>query len=355
MSRRATAALVALITVVGLTSALFYIPVPYGIFSPGPVCDALTKPTKDCPALNASSLITVSPASSDHPTSSRIGATTVNVRNGEPSIAEAVAAWLSADQAVVPREVVIPPGQDQKQVLEQGAVDMRQAQSSAVYIAEATLQLLTVKVADVRAGTPAAGVLEAGDVIEKVDGVRLDSGQALADLSARNTDPAAAFTFTISRGGVSRDVRLSRVKSPDPKAGGALIFGVSLDDDAGPLDVKVNLDPNAVGGPSAGLMLALSVYDRLTPGDLAGNVTVAGTGTIDMSGNVGPIGGIQQKMYAARHSFHATVFLAPSGDCSETKGAIPKGLRVVKVTTFDDALNAMAAVRDGKVETLPTC
>src|SRR4051794_15910191 len=99
MSRRGIAALIAFLSVLTLTAALFLVPVPYGIFSPGPVCDALAKPTSACPALNDTSLITVSPASADHPTASKIGATTVNVRNGEPSIAEAITAWLSADQA----------------------------------------------------------------------------------------------------------------------------------------------------------------------------------------------------------------------------------------------------------------
>ena len=353
--RRGVAALIALTAVVVMTCALFLVPVPYGIFSPGPVCAPLQKPTAQCPAIGADALITVSPASADHPTTSRIGATTVNVRNGEPSIAEAIAAWFSADQAVVPREVVIPPGQDQKQVLQQGAVDMKNAQSSAVYVAEASLHLLTVTITSVRPGFPAASVLAAGDVVKKVNGAPIDSATALQLLSAANTDPTAVFTFTIERGGVTRDVAVTRTKDATQGASAPLIFGIALHDDPGDLAVNVRLDPNAVGGPSAGLMLALSVYDRLTPGNLAGDVTVAGTGTIDDAGNVGPIGGIQQKMYAARHSFKASVFLAPAGDCSETKGAIPKGMRVVKVSTFTDALNAMTAIRAGNVASLPGC
>jgi len=354
MSRRGIAALIAAFAVVILTGALFLVPVPYGIFSPGPVCDALAKPTSECPALNATSLITVSPASADNPSTSRIGATTVNVRNGEPSIAEAAIAWFSADKAVVPREVVIPPGQDQDEILQQGAADMREAQSSAISVAESALGRLHVTVDSVQPGLPAASALQAGDLILSVNGTPISSRPQLLGLVAKNTDPAAPFTFAIQRAGVTQNVTLTRVKNPAPNSSG-LIFGFNMGVDTGDLKVNITLDPNAVGGPSAGLMLALSVYDRLTPGNLAGDAIVAGTGTIDEAGNIGPIGGIQQKMYAARHSFKATAFLTPAADCADTKGAIPKGLRLVKVSTFTDALNAMTAIREGNISSLPAC
>jgi PDZ domain-containing protein len=195
-------------------------------------------------------------------------------------------------------------------------------------------------------------VLQVGDVVTAFDGVKIRSAGQLTDLSAANTNPAAQFTVTVVRSGVTKQVTLGRKKDPQS---GSLLFGIQLANVPRGVKVTVTLDPNAVGGPSAGLMLSLGVYDRLTPGSLTGTAIVAGTGTIDDAGMVGPIGGIQQKMYASRHDFKARIFLAPASDCSDTKGAIPKGLQVVKVSTFDDALHALAAVRAGKTADLPHC
>ena len=108
-----------------------------------------------------------------------------------------------------------------------------------------------------------------------------------------------------------------------------------------------------VGGPNAGLLLALGIVDKLTPGALTGGAYIAGTGTIDGDGSVGRIGGIEQKVVAARQA-GATVFLVPADNCAEAVGAAPDGLRLVRVDTLLTALKALAAIRDG-VGTVPSC
>lgn len=353
MSRRSLAALITGVAVVVLGSLLFVVPVPYAILGPGPVCNTLGAGSHECPSTSGGPLITVSPASADHPDhQGKLGATTVSVFNSEPTIAHAIASWFSASDAVVPREVIIPPGQNTKQFEQQGRQEMQQAQATAVDVAEGALGLLDVEVAKVSAGYPAAGILQVGDRIVAFNGTPIHSATQLTRLSAANHNPDARFTFTIERDGTTRQVTLGRVRDPQT---GSLVFGISLKNVGHGVNASITLDPNSVGGPSAGLMLSLGVYDRLTPGSLTGNTIVAGTGTIDESGKVGPIGGIQQKMYAARHDFKASVFLAPVSDCSDAKGAIPQGLQVVKVATFDDALHALAAVRAGKTASLPHC
>ena len=102
-----------------------------------------------------------------------------------------------------------------------------------------------------------------------------------------------------------------------------------------------------VGGPSAGLMFSLGIYDKLSPDNITGGKFIAGTGTIDAQGNVGAIGGIQQKMVAARDA-GATVFLTPASNCSDTVGAVPKGLRLVKVATMQNALADLQMLRTGQ-------
>lgn len=109
-----------------------------------------------------------------------------------------------------------------------------------------------------------------------------------------------------------------------------------------------------VGGPSAGLMFALGIVDKLTPTDLTGGRFVAGTGTIDDSGKVGPIGGISMKVIAARNA-GARYFFTPSDNCAEASRNTPAGLRLIKVNTLDDALKALDQLRAGQDAALPSC
>jgi PDZ domain-containing protein len=95
------------------------------------------------------------------------------------------------------------------------------------------------------------------------------------------------------------------------------------------------------------MMIALGIYDRLTPGALTGGKNIAGTGTVNSEGEIGSIGGIRQKMYGAERS-GATHFLAPVGNCSEVVGHIPTGLTVISVRTFEEALAATEAIANGR-------
>lgn len=353
MNGRILASIIAAVSVVALTSALFVVKAPYAIFGPGPVCNAVGHGTRYCTPVDATSLITISPPSADHPSTSQLGFTTVSVESEEQPIAAVLADWLDSSKAVVPREVVVPPGENQKTVDRQNRDEMRNAQDNAIVATEALLGLNAVKIAGVQSGFPAAGALRVGDVVRTVNGKPIRSGQELINIITAVTDPKATFTFAISRSGSPMTVTVGR--RADPQEGGRLLLGVTLTDVGTGPTANITLDPAQIGGPSAGLMFALGVYDRLTPGNLAGNTVVAGTGTIDGAGAVGPIGGIQQKMYAARHDFKARVFLAPQGDCVDTKGAIPKGLQVVAVKTLSGALSALAAVRAGNTAGLPRC
>jgi PDZ domain-containing protein len=120
-----------------------------------------------------------------------------------------------------------------------------------------------------------------------------------------------------------------------------------------PFDVGINIDPR-IGGPSAGLMFSLAIYDTLTQGSLTGGKNIAGTGTIDPEGNVGPIGGIQQKIPGARDA-GAELFLVPEENCAEALTAANGDMRLARVKTLDQALEAVRTwVADPKAE-LPSC
>ncbi|WP_125963353.1 YlbL family protein [Bifidobacterium dolichotidis] len=118
--------------------------------------------------------------------------------------------------------------------------------------------------------------------------------------------------------------------------------------------VSVKLHIEDIGGPSAGMMYALGIVDKLTPQNEANGQIIAGTGTIDAEGKVGPIGGIDLKMVGAQES-GAKWFLAPADNCSQVVGHVPEGLRDVRVSTLDEAYKAVVAIGKGQGDSLPQC
>jgi PDZ domain-containing protein len=117
-----------------------------------------------------------------------------------------------------------------------------------------------------------------------------------------------------------------------------------------PLTVKISVGD--IGGPSAGMMFALGIIDKLTTLNLTGGKFIAGTGEITANGQVQAIGGIQQKMVGARDA-GATIFLAPASNCSDVDGAVPAGLRIVKVSTLSQAVSDLEALKAGR--SVPSC
>ncbi|MGW6916022.1 S16 family serine protease [Kitasatospora sp. NPDC054939] len=123
-----------------------------------------------------------------------------------------------------------------------------------------------------------------------------------------------------------------------------------------PAQVKVKVDLGAIGGPSAGQMLALGIVDKLTGdgkgGDLTGGRKIAGTGTIDADGRIGPVGGVPLKTQAAARD-GATVFLVPKGECADAEVNTPEGLQLIPVATLGEAVDALKALKSGAA--VPTC
>jgi len=178
------------------------------------------------------------------------------------------------------------------------------------------------------------------DVIATVGGARITSSQKLQEL-VQAQPPGTGLTVGYTRDGRSGTARVVTRKD----GSGTPRIGVSVTtDQPHPFDVKIDL--NEIGGPSAGLMFSLGIIDKLKPADLTGGKIIAGTGTIDDEGNVGPIGGIPQKLVGAKDA-GAQLFLVPFGNCAEAlRNAVP-GLPMAEVATVDDALTALQTFRDG--------
>jgi PDZ domain-containing protein len=344
MSRRSLTLIIAgLATVVAIAVAIF-VPVPYVILGPGPTLNTLSKDSSGQP------LITIS-GHQTYPTTGNLNMVTVSYEGGPGAnlnIFQALRAWLSPSEAVVPESELFPPGQSAQQTQQQDTAQMTGSQETATAAALTALHIpyvTQVQIVATAPGTPAAGVLRAGDIVLSVDGMAVTGESKLTSLITSH--PAGTVLhLSVLRGG--KTVQLSvRTK----ESGGKPIMGVEVQETYKfPFSVKISVGD--IGGPSAGMMFALGIIDKLTPMNLTGGKFIAGTGEITASGQVQPIGGIQQKMVGARDA-GATIFLAPAANCSDVRGAIPAGLRVAKVSTLSQAMSDLEAIKAGK--SVPSC
>ncbi len=344
MSRRSLTLLIATVGVIAALAVAVLIPVPYVILGPGPTLNTLGKDS------SGQQLITIS-GHPTYPTTGHLNLVTVGYQGGPGvhlNIFSALAAWLNPHEAVVPESELFTPGQTQQQSQQQDTQEMTGSQQDATAAALTELHIpyqTQVVVVQPEAGFPAAGVLKAGDVITSVDGKAVTSESSLTSLIGAH--PAGStLTLTILRNGRSQTVQVGTKES-----GGRPVMGVQVTEQYQfPFTVKFSVGD--IGGPSAGTMFALGIIDKLTPLNLTGGKFIAGTGEITASGQVQAIGGIQQKMVGARDA-GATIFLAPASNCSDVKGAIPAGLRVVKVGTLNQAVTYLEDIKAG--QPVPSC
>jgi PDZ domain-containing protein len=335
VTRRTTTLLVTSLLIIVLATVGLTLPVPFVALQPGPTTNTLGK-------AGGSQLISISGAAKTYPASGQLLLTTVSE---QPALTlfSAVGYWLSSDNAVVPEELINPTGASQQEQNQQGQADMATSQENAITSALHYLRIpSTVKVASVGKKMPADGKLQPGDVLTAVDGKKvLDSVDLRADISPLKA--GSDVTLQYKRAGQSASVVLTTVAAPADDAPAKSIVGITLTDQP-PFSIKIGL--KGVGGPSAGLMFALGIVDRLEPANLTGGKTIAGTGEIEANGTVDPIGGIQQKLVGARRA-GASTFLVPAENCSEASQAVPSGLRLVKVTSLAQAVNALQGIRGG--------
>ena len=345
LPRGAVAGIWSLVVALVVLLVLTFLPTAYVIQQPGPVYDTLgTARTADGAEVP---LISIEGAET-YPTSGTLDLLTVQVRGNReqtPSWFELALAWFDRTRAVVPIDEVFPAGQTTEQRNEESSAMMIDSQQEAMAAALAELgydvgaQLTVYSLTD---DSAAADVVEEGDVIVAVDGRSVaDASEVRALVAERAGEPV---TLTVERDGAETDVTVTpREEEVDGEP--VWLLGVTLMQDYDfPLDITIQLDN--VGGPSAGMMFALGIMDVLTPGELNGGADVAGTGTITGTGEVGPIGGIRQKMWGAEDA-GAEIFLAPAANCGEVVGHVPDGLQVFAVETLDDALEVLETVRDG--------
>lgn len=340
-----------------LLAVLAFVPLPYSVRVPGPTLDTLGS------SAEGRSLITVEGAPVYPTGEGELRLTTVSVSGGPETgvmLFDVIRGWLRTDAQVVPRSVQFPPGQDSEQLSE---YQKRQMAASQEHATAAALQELgfeldmTLRVAELMEEYPAADYLQVDDVLRAitVDGTRHDllTFAQLTDLLQQSA-PGTELQIEVERDGEITSVTFPTSERPEGDTTPGSLLGVWVFTELDDLPVDVSFDIDRIGGPSAGMMFALGIVDLMTPGELTGGMTVAGTGTVSIDGNIGPIGGIAQKMHGAVRD-GATWFLAPASNCAEVLGNEPRGLQVAAVETLDEAVTALEAIADGEMDNVPTC
>lgn len=349
---RATTLLVTVVLAVLVGGLLNLVTVPRVVYHPGPVYDTLG-------SIRETEVVQLDEELETYEdTAGNLYFTTIRLEGG-PGDPLTAWEWLRSrfdpTTTIVPREQVFPEGVDAEQVREQNTALMQHSQEDAAVVAlraHGTEVPEDVMVAQVMVGKPADGVLHVDDQILAVEDTAVSSTRQVQD-QIQDVTPGQPVELTLLREG--EEVALEVPTTRDEETGRTIV-GVYL----APLyelPYEISIDAGNVGGPSAGLMFSLAVYDKLTPGPLTDGRSVAGSGTITGTGQVGGIGGITQKMYAAQ-SAGAELFLAPAGNCGEVVTGQPDDLVVVAVHTFEDALDALEqteGVQDLSTLDLPTC
>ncbi|MFB9321109.1 YlbL family protein [Cryptosporangium minutisporangium] len=334
MLRRGLTVFVGAILALLLSLGMALLPVPYVALGPGPTVNTLG-------SRDGHEIVTITGTPTSE-SKGHLNLTTVSV-SPDLNLGNALVGWLDGTVAVVPREVVYPPGETRQQVNQENAEAFKNSQTSAETAALRELGYpVKVTVTSVAPGSPSTGKLAVGDVLTSVDGTEVTSGTKLRTLLAAK-QPGQATTIGYQRGTTRGTASITLARGDDD---GRPLLKISTKDDQ-PHPFRVSFDLDKIGGPSAGLMFALAVIDKVKPEDLTGGTFIAGTGEIDDDGKVGAIGGIAQKMVAAKRA-GATVFLVPADNCLEAVGVAPDGLELVRVATLDDALTALDQLRADK-------
>ena len=326
---------------------LSFVQAPYVIERPGPVVNVLGKDGDQ-------DVISITGADT-YKTTGQLDLLTVSVvgnREQTPSWSELLWAWLDPAETIASLDSVFPASQTTEESEAESTAMMEQSQQDA--IAAALLELgyefpEHIYIQEVSKNKPSSGKLVAGDYIVAIDGKTPTSIDDMRDL-INQFDETSTVKVSVMRDGRKLNFDIKPIKNSDDRWVLGIFVGTKFD-----FPVSVELQLSDIGGPSGGMMFALGIYDQLTPGAITGGQHIAGTGTIDLEGYIGPIGGIRQKMYGAVRA-GAKYFLAPVDNCDEVAGHIPSGLKVFSVTTFKDAIVAVKAIGNkANLNSLDTC
>lgn len=348
MSRRSVALLLTFGLLLASLGAAAVATVPYVRFTPGPTVDVLGELGEGEP------IVTVEGAET-FPTDGQLRMTTVSTsRPGQDvALVDALMAWADPDRALYPYDAIYPEGRTAEEEQAESQVEMVSSQDTAIAAALRELGYdfeQRAVVLQVSQDGAAAGNLRARDVFVSVNDRPITRTAQVARIVGA-LEPGSDVTVDVLRGGEPLSYELRTRPAPDDPDRSliGILVGAGYDF---PIDVSVAI-PDQIGGPSAGLVFALAIYDTLTPGELLGGLAVAGTGTIDEEGAVGAIGGVEQKI-AGSEDDGADVFLVPADNC-DVAVTVDTDLKLIRADTLSSVIEALQAYAADPEADVPTC
>lgn len=310
-----------------LTLVLWNVELPYLAWSAGPVSDA-------------ADAIVIDGQPTYDPEGELLMLTVVSQ---DVNIFEAVIAGFDRDIDLVKKEKVRSPDETDEAYRTRVLAQMDDSQSRAINVALTELGFelipLDVIVVEIVVGLPADAVLEPGDSINIVNGAEIVRS---ADVPAalEGLKPGDTVTLGITRDGVEQEVHMVlAAREDDPTAP---IMGITVRELTGP-PFPVSIEAGNVGGPSAGMMHTLAIIDTLTPGEMTKGHVIAGTGTIQLDGTVGNIGGVRQKVVGAEAA-GAEIIMVPAGNYDEALTADHDHIEIVPIANLGEALAFLDAL-----------
>lgn len=333
MNRRTLTTVAAGLIAITLCVLGITLPVPMVALGPGPTYNTLGE-------VDGTEVVKVD-GLAVYPTAGNLNMTTVSVTD-RLTLFNVIGYWAASDRRVVPRDTVFPVSLSDQQVQDRNHEQFATSEVNAESAALTELGMPgNVTVVGLVADAPAAATLKLGDELITVAGRPVDSVEAVSTALVGSV-PGQTVPITYQRGDAKLDGSITLTSTQGKTQGILGIIPAVVARGGG-----ITFGLGGVGGPSAGLMFALSIVDKLTPGELTGGRFIAGTGAIGPTGTVTPIDGVPFKMRAARDA-GATVFLVPNENCAEAASTAPDGLQLVRVHTLHEAKAALDGIRDGK-------
>ncbi|WP_026918461.1 YlbL family protein [Gordonia shandongensis] len=344
--RRIVTILVGVVVLVVFLVAGMTLRVPYVALGPGPTVNTIGESPDGDRVVRVDGAVDPDPKG-------HLNLTTVSVHDGL-TLFQSLGMWVSGSYELQPRETYYPPDQSEDEVRRQNDEQMAGSEIDATTAALTYLKMPSaVGVAAVAEKGPSAGKIKPFDRIVAVGGTPVnDAESAIAEIG--DHAPGESVDVTLQRGPrrLVESVTLGRGSTPKKGERERGTLGVTIMPMSADPNVNIRFNVGQIGGPSAGLMLTLSLIDYMTPGDLSHDTFVAGTGTIKTDGRVGAIGGIQHKIKAADEA-GASIFLVPEDNCSEAVAGAPDDIELVKVGTLTDAVTALGTI--GSDKSRPHC
>lgn len=336
-SRYVTMVLVGL-SLIALTSVAVIAPVPYGYMQPGPAFNTLGH-------IGEEPLFGFGDDVDTYEVGGALLFTTVSVSRKETdiSLTRAISIALRPHTALVANDVLHPHDitDEESNEIAQFMMEQSQVASEVAGVRAAGYEIEErAFVVDAAEGSPADGLLQENDQLVGFNGSSTVTSQAFV-AAVQGVAVGDDVTISVIRDGEELDVTMTTVASDDDPEVPRIGVTIRPEFDM-PIEIRNNVSENGqqIGGPSAGLMFALAIYDHLTPGFLTGGMRIAGTGEITTAGEVLGVGGVRQKMAGAAES-GARVFLVPADNCSAANAGTDFDMIVLKIEHLGSAIAAL--------------